>query len=242
MSWICPHCGTTATLQSSDVERGNASEMIKTAPDNEGICISWMAIRCPSKTCGKYVLDVWAHFGNANKYHSGERNGAATPDRARPFGIGYVRFEPRVGIPLSIHVPPVVKNDYEEACQIKDLSPKAAATLCRRALQSMIRDFWGISKNTLADELKEIKDKCDADIYSAMMSLKGVGNIGAHPERDVNLIIDVEEGEVESLLKLLHILDREWYLARAKRAESLGEIIALGNAKAAAKKIPSEGA
>ncbi|MCB1884663.1 MAG: DUF4145 domain-containing protein [Geminicoccaceae bacterium] len=29
------------------------------------------------------------------------------------------------------------------------MSPKASATLSRRCLQSMIRDFWTISKDTL---------------------------------------------------------------------------------------------
>lgn len=40
-------------------------------------------------------------------------------------------------------VPAAIRADYEEACLIVDLSPKASATLSRRALQGMIRDFWG---------------------------------------------------------------------------------------------------
>ena len=100
----------------------------------------------------------------------------------------------------------------------------------------MIRDFWGVSKDRLADELKVIKDECDPELYGAMLGLKGVGNIGAHPERDVNLIVDVEEGEVDALLELLRILDREWYVGRARRAESLSAVIALSSAKAVAQK------
>jgi hypothetical protein len=147
--------------------------------------------------------------------------------------MGHFRFEPRVGAPLSPHAAKGVVEDYNEACLIKDLSPKAAATLCRRALQGMIRDFWGVSKSTLAEELKAIKGSCDAALFDAMMSLKAVGNIGAHPERDIGVIVDVEEGEVGSLLQLLQILDKEWYVARAKRAASLATVTALG-AKSAA--------
>jgi Domain of unknown function (DUF4145) len=182
------------------------------------------------------VLDVWANYGQAEKNYNGHRNGDVNVDRNRPVGIGHCRFEPRVQAPLSKYVTQAAREDYEEACTIRDLSPKAAATLCRRALQAMIRDFWGVSKDRLADELKVIKDECDPELYGAMMGLKGVGNIGAHPERDVNLIVDVEEGEVDALLELLRILDREWYVGRARRAESLSAVIALSSAKAVAQK------
>lgn len=232
MSWVCPHCGTTATLQGADVVKKMNSGVIATAPDEDGIVVSWTAIRCPSNSCGKYVLDVRARFGEADHYANGERSSTATADNKRPVGIGDVRFEPRVAKPLSLHAPASVKEDYEEASLIKDLSPKAAATLCRRALQGMIRHHWGVAKERLADELKAIKEMCDPDLYRAMMALKGVGNIGAHPERDINLIVDVEPGEVETLMELLQILDREWFVARARRAESLAAVVALATTKA----------
>ena len=237
MAWICPHCGTTATLQTSDVKSGSGAATMDTAPDDEGIGVRWHAVRCPSDVCGKYSLDVWAHHGKVGYYNASQRNTSSIKiDEDRPVGVGHVRFEPRIGRPLSATVPKVVKEDYEEACLIKDLSPKAAATLCRRALQGMIRDFWSVSLSRLADELKAIEHRCDADLYKAMMGLKGIGNIGAHPERDINLIVDVEEGEVDALLELLHILDNEWYVAKARRAESLSTVIGLGAAKAAAQK------
>lgn len=234
MSWICPHCGTTATLQAPDIAQGEAFAIPATAKDEEAICIRWNAIKCPSSACGKFVFDVAAIFGTAQYYMVAgrkSRSGKAEPDRKRPVGIGKVRFEPRVGQPLSNHVPQAVIADYEEACLIKDLSPKAAATLCRRALQGMVRHRWSVSKNRLAEELKAIKDQCDPDLYNAMMSLKAVGNIGAHPERDVDVIVEVEEGEVDSLLELLSILDKEWFVARAARNASLASVVALGVSK-----------
>ncbi len=48
-----------------------------------------------------------------------------------------------------------------------------------------------------------------------MMAVKSVGNIGAHLEQDVNLIVDVDPGEAETLLQLIHLLDIEWYVAKA---------------------------
>jgi len=235
MSWVCPHCGTTATLGTADIDRGWASAMIGTAPDNEGIAIGWIAVKCPSQKCGRYVLDISTRYGLAKKTHSDYRNGDVKPDLDRPFGIGDVRVEPRVGLPLSAHVPLVVKQDYEEACLIKDLSPKASATLCRRALQGMIRDFWKVTKPTLHDELAAIKTQCETELFDAMMSLKSIGNIGAHPEKDISLIVDVDEGEPDALLELLRILDKDWYVARADRLTRLSTVKQLGVAKAAAK-------
>ena len=214
--------------------------MIGSAADDEGILITWTAIKCPSKSCGRFVLDISAMYGTAEKYQAGHRSGNVKGDKNRPVGAGSFRFEPRVGAPLSKHVPRSVAEDYNEACLIKDLSPKAAATLCRRALQGMIRDFWGVAKGTLAAELKEIEPQCDRELFAAMTGLRSVGNIGAHPERDISLIIDVEEGEVESLLGLLHILDKDWYVARVARAERLASVVALGASKAALK-APSAG-
>lgn len=98
----------------------------------------------------------------------------------------------------------------------------------------MIRDFWGISKAKLHDELLAIKDRCDADLYGAMMAVKSVGNIGAHPERDISLIVDIEDGEAQQLLDVIHLLDQEWYVARAKRDERIAKMTALGANKAAA--------
>ena len=51
--------------------------------------------------------------------------------------------------PLPDYIPQVIEQDYTEACRIRDLSPKASATLARRCLQGMIRDFCGISKKRL---------------------------------------------------------------------------------------------
>jgi hypothetical protein len=117
MSWVCPHCGTTATLQSSDISGGEGFSIPRTAPDTEAICLSWSGVRCPSKRCGKYVLDVEAVWGEVTYFYgtNRSRSGKAAPDAERLFGIGKVRFEPRVAMPLSKYVPQFIKSDYEEA-------------------------------------------------------------------------------------------------------------------------------
>lgn len=237
-NWTCPRCGRHTTLQASDYDRTLADVMVHTAKKNEAIRFIHLVIKCPNLKCGLFTVTVDAHHHEYYENSSGYRIVKPDSKPLGPLGPGLFRFEPRVGTPLSRHVPTVVQSDYEEACLISDISPKAAATLCRRALQGMIRDFWKVSKGTLAAEIAAIEEQCDDALYSALKGLKSVGNIGAHPERDINLIVDVEPGEVQELIELIRLLDQEWYVAKAARAERLAKITAIAAQKAAASLPP----
>lgn len=104
------------------------------------------------------------------------------------------------------YIPSAIRNDYEEACAILKLSPKASATLSRRCLQGIIRDFFKIqNEKSLRHEIDAIKDKVPPTLWNAIDSLRRIGNIGAHMEKDVNMIIDVESEEAE---KLVHLIER----------------------------------
>jgi len=118
------------------------------------------------------------------------------------------------------------------------MSPKASATLSRRALQGMIRDRWKVKKGSLHEEILAIRDHCDSDLHDAIMALKSIGNIGAHPEKDAAIIVDIGEGEADELLKLLKLLDNEWYVARAKRQNTVEAVKAL-NAQKQAERNPA---
>lgn len=111
------------------------------------------------------------------------------------------------------------------------MSPKASATLSRRCIQGIIRDYWGISKNRLVDEINELKDKVDPATWQAIDAIRNIGNIGAHMEKDINLVIDVEPQEAQLLIGLIGILIRDWYVARHERQQHLAEIVALAAAK-----------
>ncbi|MFX8102761.1 DUF4145 domain-containing protein, partial [Acinetobacter baumannii] len=76
----------------------------------------------------------------------------------------------------------------------------------RRCLQGMIRDYWGVSKNTLNEEIKAIKDRIDPIIWQAIDAVRKIGNIGAHMEKDINFIIDVEPNEAQMLIGLIEML------------------------------------
>lgn len=143
--------------------------------------------------------------------------------------------------PQPEYIPQPIVNDYEEACRILQLSPKASATLSRRCLQGMIRDFWGVSKKRLKDEIDALEDKVTPETWQSIDAVRSVGNIGAHMEKDVDVIIDIEPGEAELLIKLIEDLFKDWYVNRHQRQERNKQIVALAKSKKQTKKAEQQG-
>jgi hypothetical protein len=147
--------------------------------------------------------------------------------------------------PQPQYIPTPLVEDYQEACCIVAESPKAAATLVRRCLQGMIRDFAGIAKATLNLEIDALKKAVEdgsadraitAESVEAIDHVRRIGNIGAHMEKDINLIVPVDAGEANQLIVLVEMLFEEWYVARHKRQQSLSKIAGLAAAKDEARK------
>lgn len=153
--------------------------------------------------------------------------------------------------PQPDYIPLALREDYEEACAIRDLSPKAASTLVRRCLQGMIRDFCGINnKPTLDKEIKALKALVDegkapsgvtAESVNAIDHVRSIGNIGAHMERDIDLIVEVDPNEAQVLIELVQMLFEEWYVARHQRQERLERIKDIAETKQAVKNGPIPG-
>lgn len=131
------------------------------------------------------------------------------------------------------YIPEQIRKDYLEACLIRSGSPKASATLARRCLQGMIRDFWEIKKGRLNDEIQAIKEKVDPLTWKAIDAVRSIGNIGAHMEQDVNLIIEVEPEEADQLITLIETLLHDWYIVRHGRQIQMEELVRTAEAKKA---------
>ncbi len=140
--------------------------------------------------------------------------------------------------PFPDYIPKQLRDDYSEACLIRNKSPKASATLSRRCLQGMIRVYWGIKKGRLIDEIDELKGKVDAETWKAIDSVRHVGNIGAHMEKDVNLIIDVDPKEAGLLIWLIETLFEEWYIVSHDRKTKMKALTKLAEDKKVKKKAP----
>lgn len=129
------------------------------------------------------------------------------------------------------YVPAAIRSDYEEACAVVKDSPKAAATLARRCLQGMIHDFWNIHEKNLNAEITKLKSQIPANQWKAIDAVRSLGNIGAHMEHDVNLIIDVDLGEAEKLLRLIEHLIEKWYVDRYQTERLYTELEAISQKK-----------
>ena len=139
-------------------------------------------------------------------------------------------------------IPIALREDYIEACRIRNLSPKASATLSGRCLQGMLRDFCGVSGKTLYAEIEALRVLVQdgqaplgvsPDSVESIDHVRGVGNIGAHMEKDIDQIVPVEPAEAQLLIELIETLFEEWYVQRDSRARRLNKIKALAEGKKA---------
>jgi len=230
-NWKCPYCKTQTTI----VPETNASGQMHYYPSKStygSIGLYTSFIVCPNPKCEELIIsaDLYNNFviGRDFNHHLNEG--------AKPI-LSWNLKPQSSAIPQPDYIPEQIRNDYEEACSILSLSPKASATLARRCLQGMIRDFWGISKTRLIDEINELKNQStiNASTLDSIDAIRQIGNIGAHMEKDVNTIIDIDEGEAELLIKLLEDLFQDWYITKHEREERNKQIQQLAQAKQTAK-------
>lgn len=205
--WTCSYCGKPTTITAP--LQGHGAQDIGTEQSRHGsVRISWTAIACPNKSCKQLslIVDVYPYQYKQNSI-------------VRQKSIFTQRLLPESSAkPLPDYIPAQISDTYSEACRIVSLSPKASATLSRRCLQGMIRDFWGVTdKPNLFQEIDAIKDRVDPDTWDSIDAVRKIGNIGAHMEKDVNLLVDVDPDEATVLIQLVESLFEDWYIDREKR-------------------------
>lgn len=203
---------------------------------NNGNKQGWLALRtlvvvCPNTECREYMIRAFLFPAEKTEYSNFIKRG----HEDKPLHQWDLKPQSSAQA-IPDFVPAPIKNDYDEACLIKALSPKASATLSRRCLQGIIRDFWGISKGRLIDEIKAIEEKTDPITWQAIDSVRKIGNIGAHMEKDINVIVEVDDSEAGLLINLIEILIKDWYIARHDRETRLSKIVEIAASKDQAKK------
>jgi hypothetical protein len=216
MNYTCPYCGRHTTITNPNKDSNwRRINIQKPTLGDVGFGIS--AVTCPNEECQQLLL---VGYLTKASYYAGNWNDAGTIQTWRLLPESEAKV-------LPDYIPEPIKVDYYEACRIRDLSPKASATLSRRCLQGMIRDFYGVSKANLFDEIKELETKVDQDVWESINAVREVGNIGAHMKKDINIIVDVEPEEAQLLLSLIEQLIEDWYVTRENRrirSESLKQL------------------
>jgi hypothetical protein len=221
--YSCPFCGKDSILFSGSSFR-RVEHVFEDEDDKPRTMVTSVFRLCPSPECRQFSLEVGVVARIVK--------GGVQSDKSQ----GQWRLiPPSAAKAFPEYIPESIRQDYQEACLIVDRSPKASATLARRCLQGMIRDFWKVAKARLFDEIETIKDKVDPITWKAIDGLRKIGNIGAHMEQDVNLLIDVEPDEAAKLIWLIELLMREWYIHRHERELGLKELDQLAANKQIAK-------
>ncbi|MFO3798062.1 MAG: DUF4145 domain-containing protein [Anaerolineales bacterium] len=218
-SWLCPFCAKHATI-------GNDNFAVDVFEFSQGNYAGAQALRstvivCPNKACAKYSLTITLC----------DRERTASGPVDKPAKSTWKLIPSSCAKALPDYVPKAIVEDYNEACAVKDVSPKASATLSRRCLQGMIRDFYGVSRPTLHSEIEAIRDQVAPSTWLAIDAVRQIGNIGAHMEKDINLIIEVDPKEAQLLLSLIETLIDDWYVVRYEREQRLTAIVQAAEAK-----------
>lgn len=226
-TWTCPFCNQNATLTNPNISVEYHHFKNDNKYDDRVIVTSVFV--CPNQDCREFTFKVSINEARL------VTNYGWRPDKLLK---SWQLIPSSQAKPLPDYVPTVVLDDYQEACLIRDLSPKASATLSRRCLQGIIRDFWGVKKPRLIDEIDAIKDKVDPLTWQAIDAVRHIGNIGAHMEKDINLVIDVEPQEAGLLIGLIEMLIKEWYIVRHERQEQLTALVKLADDKKQLKAQP----
>ena len=241
MNWTCPVCRHSQTVTNPKFHTEFTGIRIK--EHNLGaVGIKHIAVACANDDCK--ALDLTIVIRPASWYNQDldlyeETDGNSLLVR---------RLIPESSAkPQPDYIPAAIREDYVEACLIRDLSPKASATLARRCLQGMIRDFTGISRKTLNQEIVDLRKLVDegaapsgvsSESVVAIDHVRTIGNIGAHMESDVTHIIPVEVGEAQLLIDMIESLFDEWYVERDTRAKRFAALAALADSKKLAKDTP----
>ena len=238
MNFDCPHCGRVQTV--TDTEKSSGSIHFHTSETALGrLGIHGVSVCCANADCRQPTIIVQVKRWNSDQ-----------------FGVSWVNEEPIVSqrlIPESSakpqpdYIPEAIREDYLEACRIRDLSPKASATLARRCLQGMIRDFASLKERSLFHEIEKLRELAQAgnlpqgvseDSIESLHHVRSLGNIGAHMEKDIDVIIPVESAEAQILIDLIETLLDEWYVARNRRQARFAALKATAEQKQAFKELP----
>ena len=222
--WTCPYCNRAQAV-TVDQHSKQTLAISNSRSDFGPISCVVESIRCASEECKRLQLWFSLHQSRVQKHTNRQYLG----DKIAQWNLlPESHAKPQPG-----YIPPQIVEDYYEACRIRDLSPKASATLARRCIQGMIRDFCDIRKNSLFLEIEELRKRVmegegilhvQHDTVDAIDYVRRIGKFGAHMEKDVNLIIEVEPLEAQKLIGLIELLFEEWYVQRETRIQRIAEL------------------
>ena len=186
----CPHCAVTCHSDPKQAFVGT---------DKDG---AWAACHevCPS--CKRLIVTLVCGLLKRGP----EGNFVQTPIKTAV--LVYPKGSTRP--PCPPQVPTDLSEDYKESCIVLIDSPKASASLSRRCLQHLLRDYAKVRKTDLYNEIQELLDRnvLPTHLATSIDCIRNIGNFAAHPMKSTQSgeILPVEPGEAEWNLDVLEAL------------------------------------
>ena len=162
------------------------------------------AFNCPN--CGAYANQDWSnHFHNRQVHIQSLRTAHCA--RCNDYSVwwyGAMIYPATTPVEKpNSDLPTEVRRDYEEAAQIVQQSPRAAAALLRLAIQKLCAAVGGTGKNLNADIAKLVKNGLPVKVQQMLDTVRVIGNHAVHPG-EINL--DDQPQTAEALFRLVNII------------------------------------
>lgn len=216
----CPHCG---------IGYFKKFKRFAIGVDIEGPW-NYLADICPE--CKKLILCLEYEKNLKNTTWS-EKDITSLPPKIAAFHMeipGRFMVKPSFGCgrpPCPPEVPKEFAEDYNDACNILRISPRASAALSRRCLQHILRERAGVKHGRLKAEITEAKEKESFPSYITKVidAPRKLGNLSAHPNYDEEgMIIDVEPSEAEWVLDIIEMLLDHYFVKPAEADRRVEEL------------------
>ncbi len=192
----CPYCGDA--IFSRHI---HSVPMTNLGPDENGREMRDYRLyvdACPA--CDRQIIQLFANFDDSVKKH-----------------IIWPKRIYRESCPTE--VPKDIAADYNEACDVIDISPTAAAALARRCMQYILeRDAGARKGEKLWKQVEAVVNDPNTPEYvkGNLHDLREIGNFSAHANEDVTgQVLRAEPEEAEWTLETLRTLFEHYYVGPA---------------------------
>jgi len=165
------------------------------------------AFNCPH--CGAYAKQEWSDHWNGDNVHISGLNTTQCYN-CKSYSIWWSTklIYPEITSisPASIDLPTDVREDYEEAAQIAQKSPRSAAALLRLAMQKLCVHLGGTGNNLNKDIAELVKNGLPVKVQQMLDTVRVIGNHSVHAG-EINLNDNPQTAE--TLFRLVNKIAKE---------------------------------
>ena len=179
--------------------------------------LGWHAVTTPCASCNELIVRIVKRV--------------LTDDGERVVEIDRLVHPPGRSRPTvdSEAIPQALKEDYLEACEVLEISPKASAVLSRRVLQGILKEQGCDSRNLHQQIIDVLAQDGPAALPGSLRDtidvIRHFGNFSAHPitQETTLQLVDVEPDEAEWCLQIVEELFRHYYVEPDRLRKKIGE-------------------